>query len=135
MTARETKELLGENYIAVILGNGISAHLSALRLYNRYRVVSVLCGRGEGPLNLLNFVCGFLQLDFRKNSRLSVEKLLDLAEYHSDCATVLFPVSKESELFISENIDALECKYIISTQADGVSHFRRVLNQHSRKGE
>ena len=128
MTAREAKELLGENHIAVILGNGVSEHLLALRLYNRYRVVSILCGRGENLLNLLNFVCGFLQLDLNKSSQLSTEKLLELAEYHNDHAAVLFPVSEKSKRFVSDNIDALECRYIISSRTDAGSYFRRIIN-------
>ena len=104
---------IGEIYTPVILGNGIAAHLYALRLHMEYGVYPVLCGARKGLLDAVNLKCGFLQLSHKVDPRLNVEKLTDLACELDETSLILIPTSKADESFMSENASELSGRYFL----------------------
>ena len=112
MANKRTRSLFHDNIIAIIVGNGISAHVAALRLDTELGISSVLCGKRENLLNTLNFKCGFFQLDFRSNPRLAAEQLIYLTEINEDFTHILIPTSENAARFVSDNSELLESRYI-----------------------
>lgn len=102
-----------ETVVPVILSNSIQAHFRALRWQSRYGIASVLCGQRKNIFDMLSLDSGFLLLDGERG-RLAAEQLIDFAEDWRECILVLIPVTDSDRAFISQNIEVLESRYLIS---------------------
>ena len=118
----EVRELLRQCVVPVILGNGAAAHLLALRLFFKYRVCSLVCGRRRSLPDLLNPVCDFFRLYRQRDGRLAAEQLADLADEYGDCLFVLIPLSGEDQAILRHHGAALESRYL-------VCHPKRLFDQ------
>ena len=74
------KELLRESVLPVILQNGLSAHRLSMRIFRRYKIVSLLCGNRKSLLDTLDLSCGFMRLFRTSDERIAAEQLCDLAD-------------------------------------------------------
>ena len=113
MTKETARELFCEAVAPVILGNGLLAHILALKLNLKYGLSSVLCGRKKNLLDLISLDCGFFSLS-EKDDRLRLEQLSDFSDTWNECILVLIPTTDADRRFIEKNRDALECRYLIS---------------------
>ena len=99
--------------VPVILSNNLSAHSLATRLQSEFGLASVLCGEKRNILDLFATDRSFLRLSF-SDPRLALEQLVDYSEQWHECILVLVPVSDADRVFISQNREALECRFLIS---------------------
>lgn len=111
----DTRELLRQCVVPVILDHGFAAHLLALRLFLKYRVTSLVCGRRKSPMDLLDPVCGFFRLYRQEDGRLAAEQLADLADAYGDCLFVLIPLSGEDRSILRHYGADLESRYLVCT--------------------
>ena len=108
------KELLRESVLPVILQNGLSAHRLSMRIFRRYKIVSLLCGNRKSLLDTLDLSCGFMRLFRTSDERIAAEQLCDLADEYRDCTFVLIPLSKRDRAFTDRYSEQLESRFIIS---------------------
>lgn len=108
----ETKELLRQDVLPVVLGNGIAAHRLSSHLMDRYGVASVLCGVRKNLLDCFDPTSSFLHLSRKGASRLTAEQLIDFAEIHSDCLLLLVPLNDTDRAFVSEQSERLEAHFV-----------------------
>ncbi|MBQ9782931.1 MAG: hypothetical protein IJW44_00235 [Clostridia bacterium] len=109
----EVRELLRQCVVPVILDHGLAAHLLALRLFLKYRITSLVCGRKKSLSDLLNPICGFFRLYRQADGRLAAEQLADLADGYGDCLFVLIPLSEEDRTILRRHGASLESRYLI----------------------
>ena len=112
MTKNMVAEEFSDSVVPVILSNSPRAHLLAAELQRKYRLSSVLCGSRRNILDLLSLDHSYLPLCPCRD-RLALEQLIDFSDKWNECILVLIPVSDADRLFISENRDALESRYLI----------------------
>ena len=114
MSERERKILLGSGVLPLILGgNPLSAFLFSVRLFVKYGLSSVFCGKGSLGVSILNPRCGYLPRTDGANTRLSVERLLDFADGNSELTLIIIPMSGEAKALVSAAKSELESRYIV----------------------
>lgn len=111
----ETKELLRQDILPVMLGNGLSAHRLAARIFARYGVVSVLCGARRGFFDCLDPTSVFLRLSRKDSARLFAERLTDFADAHEELLCLLVPMTADASALVSEQAPLLETRFVCVT--------------------
>lgn len=114
MKRDERSAVLEQSVLPILLGNGLRAHLLALKLYLRYGVPSFVGGRQRTLWDLLNPFCDFYRLFWGENGRLLKEQLLSLAEEYEETLFVLIPTTKEMLDLLQAHTAELESRFILS---------------------
>ena len=113
MTQRQCKELLREEIIPVILGNGTAAHRLALKLQWQYGISSLVCAPRRSAWDLLDPAADFFPL-VESESRLVREQLCDLASRYEGCLLLLIPSREEERTRLGDDLASLEPFYVIT---------------------
>ena len=108
----ETRELLRDDILPVILGNGIDAHRLASRLLARYGVACTLCGERRNLLDWFDLNASFFRISRKRGSRLAAEQLADLAEENRDRFLLLVPMTDADRVLIGEQAELLESRFV-----------------------
>ena len=114
MTDEDVKELMRDEVLPVILGNGIGAHMLSLDLLVKYGISSVLCGEKRNFLNLFDLKCGFLHFINDEDGRLCVEQLTDLFDDADGRIAVLVASDERWRGLMEQNAETLESRYILA---------------------
>lgn len=113
-TPARAKHLLRQSIVPVIAGDGLAAHLLALRLFFQYRIVSFRCGQQKSIWDSMNPTEKFFQIYGTSGSRLAAEQLIDLADAYEDCLFVLIWISEEDRNRLKSHISLLESRFILT---------------------
>lgn len=108
----ETRELLRDDILPVVLGNGFTAHQLSSRLLARYGLSCTLCGARRNLLDFLDMSADFLRLASKSGGRLVAEQLIDFAELHADRFLLLVPASDSARAFLREQAEILEARFV-----------------------
>ena len=109
----ETKALLREGIVPVVLDNHREGHRLAARLYRTFGLPSLVCGARRSFWDLLDPFSAFRPLSLgEKNSRLLSEQLTDLAAEYEDCFLLLIPLHREDRDTIRESGELLESRFV-----------------------
>jgi len=108
----ETKDLLRQGIVPVLLGNHREAHRLSARLYRTYGVPSVLCGERRTLWDLLDPCCSFHALTREGDPRLTAEQLADLAAEYEDCFLVLVPFNDADQALIHGHGELIEPYFV-----------------------
>ncbi len=108
----ETKELLRQGIVPVILGNDRAARRLAARLLRTFGIPSILCGRRRTVWDLLSLTTSFRRLSRDVAPRLIAEQLVDLAADYEDCFMLLIPLREEDRALIQAHGDLLETRFV-----------------------
>lgn len=114
----ETKDLLRQGIVPILLGNHRVAHRLSARLYRTYGIPSVLCGSRRTVWDFLNPASAFRRLSREGASRLVAEQLADLAAEYEDCFLLLIPLCEEDRALIRSHAELLESRFICREPAD-----------------
>ncbi|MBE6596942.1 MAG: hypothetical protein E7641_04645 [Ruminococcaceae bacterium] len=104
---------IAESVIPVILGDGLSQNLLALRIYLRLGIASYLCSEKRSLLTLLNPAAKFYSLVSASEEDIACASLFYLAE-NRDYLPILITSSEESESFVKRHLPDLEPRFIIT---------------------
>ena len=107
----EARELLRDEVLPILLGNGVAAHRFASRLSRRYGVACLLCAEHRNLLDLLDLNTGFYRLS-RQSERLCAEQLSDLSELYSDRLLLLVPMSDAEREWLCRQAELLETRFV-----------------------
>ena len=108
----ETKDLLRQDILPVLLGNGMAAHRLSAQLSARYGVGSLLCGAHRGLLDLMDPTSVFFRLCYKESGRLAAEQLVDFFDAHDDLFCLLVPMTADARAFVSEQSELLETRFV-----------------------
>ncbi len=117
MTRDESRELFRQTVVPVILGNGMRSYALSLRLFLRYGIRSVICGRRRSFADLLDPFSDFLRF-YSRDDRLMLEQLFDLHDGGRELVMPLVPMSEEYGSFVREYSESLESRYILCRGRD-----------------
>ena len=107
------KYLAFEQYLLpILLDNTATAHRISSRIFNRYGIVSFICGKRRFS-DMFDISSQTLKLPDTTEERLIAEELIALSEKYSDMLGVLIPCSEKAEAITTEFSDELEARYII----------------------
>ena len=108
----EARELLREDILPVVLGNGIDAHRLAARLLSRYGVMCMLCGERKNLLDWLDLSTCFLRISYKRDLRLAADQLVDFAEENRERFLLLVPMDSAGHTVIGEQAERLETHFV-----------------------
>lgn len=112
--AERCAQNVSEQYIIPIFcGNTRLAHRLASRLFRRYGIVSLICGRAR-LWDFLDPATRTLRFPEPACDRLRIEELSALADLYADTLPVLIPCDADWERCLSENASLLESRFIFA---------------------
>ena len=114
----ETRDLLRQGIVPVVLGNDWTAHRLSAKLYRTFGIPSILCGEKRTVLDFLDPTCAYRHVSFSSSSRLIAEELMDIASEYEDCFLLLIPSRQIERDFIWEQISLLETGFICRMPED-----------------
>ncbi len=107
MTARAIRETANQSILPVLLGNTGRAHRLSARLFRRFGVVSLICGR-PSLSDLADFTSVTLRMPKTDCERLWIETIVGFAEEYREPLLLLVPCSKEAKSLLSTHASVLE---------------------------
>ena len=113
MTKADIRDTLRHHVRPVLLGNTAEAHRLASRLFRRFGVISLICGKPR-LRDLFDAASQTLRLPQNACERLCVEALLELARANDELILLLIPCSDEAKEITRRNKIALERCYMLS---------------------
>ena len=116
----ESKKMLKDSVIPVILGDNAGAHLLALRIFLSCGVVSYVCSAKRSFLSFIDPFAKHFPLFCESGSTAALESLFYIAS-SPDYLPMLIPCTKEFSALISENSELLESRFIISDRQTALS--------------
>ena len=111
----ETKDLLRQGVVPIILGNDRDAHRLSARLYRTFGIPSILCGTRRTVWDFFDPTSAFRRISPTASSRLVAEELMDLAADCEDCFLLLIPLREPQRALIREQETLLETKFVFRT--------------------
>ena len=108
----ETKDLLRQGIVPIVLGNNWEAHRLSARLYRTFGIPSILCGERRTAWDVFDPTCAFRHLSLSASSRLIAEELMDLAAEYEDCFLLLIPMREEEQSLVREQGSLLETAFV-----------------------
>ena len=121
MKSRKLSQSMGSR-AALILGDGLSSRLLALRLRVRYGVSALVCDQKASALCVLLPLCRFIRLYHENDGGVIVRKLEDIAAYDEERLLFLVSANAEYDQFVASRAEYLEDKFII-TDKKGIVPF------------
>lgn len=109
----ESKKMLKDSVIPVILGDNAGAHLLALKIFLSCGVVSYVCSAKRSALSFIDPFAKHFPLFCESGSAAALESLTYIAS-NPDYLPILIPCTKEFSALVSENSELLESRFIIS---------------------
>ena len=113
----ETRELVRQGIVPVVLGNGRAAHRVSARLYRSFGLPSLVCGARRSLWDLFDPTCAFRALPYGGSDRLIAEELVTLAGEYEDCLLLLIPLTEEHWALIRA-YDSLLGAYFVCRDPD-----------------
>ncbi len=112
-TARDVNETLKDGILPVLLDNTPEAHRLAGRLFRRFGVVSLICGRSR-LRDLFDLSSQTLRLPQTDCDRLRVEELIAFVEKSEGMLPILVPCSDRARDTVTRYAAVLESRFILS---------------------
>ncbi len=112
----DPRNTIAESIIPVLLGDGLSANLLALRIFLRLGIVSYICSEKRSLTTLLNPAARFYSTVSGKDE-IVCASLSYLAE-NKDYLPILLPCSPEAENFTKRHLPFLEARFIVTSKAE-----------------
>lgn len=113
MIERQTREILGESILPVLLDNTAEAHRLSSRIFRRFGIVSLICGKPH-LCDWFDVSSQTLRLPTTACERLRVEELLALGESYDDVLLLLIPCSHTARTTVARYATVLESRFILS---------------------
>ena len=113
MVYYDSKNMLRQTVIPVLLGDCARSHLFALRIYLRCGIVSYICDDRRRAADLINPTTKFFSLGSKKDARVICD-ILDYLASSKDYLPIIIPCNEYYRAFISENREFLEARFILS---------------------
>ncbi len=114
MTERQCKELLREEILPVILGNGRAAHRLCQTIRLHYRLSSLVCGECRTLWDRLDPFAFFYPVIEGSPALLS-EQLQALSHRYEGCLLILIPATEEDARRLAPIGSELESDYILAS--------------------
>ena len=108
----ETKALVRQGIVPIVLGNDRMAHRLSFRLYRTFGLPSILCACRRTVWDVLDPTSAFRRVSGERVSRLMAEQLLDLAAEYEDCLLLLIPTSEEDQRLLEMYGERLEAHFV-----------------------
>ena len=115
----ETRELIRQGIVPVVLGNGRDAHRVSARLYRSFGLPALICDTRRSLWDLLDPTCAFRALPRGGDGRLIAQELVSLAREYEDCLLLLIPLTEEYRALTCAYESLLEA-YFICRDPDGL---------------
>lgn len=106
---------LQEYILPVLCGNTRKAHRLSARIYRRYGIVSLICGKPRFG-DLFDHTSLTLRLPDPAEPQLCAEALLSLTERYGDMLPLLIPCNEDAEQMIARFSSLLEGRFILSDE-------------------
>ena len=111
-----SKYMLKDSVIPMLLGDSFAAQFLALRLYLRCGVVSYICDTKKSLFSLINPAVRYFPLFCSQNCNNALNSL-SYAAANSDYLPILVPCSHLYADFVENNREFLESRFIISDRS------------------
>ena len=111
----ETKDLLRQGIVPIILGNDWAAHRLSARVYRTFGVSSILCGTRRTAWDFFDPTCAYRRISPTASSRLVAEELMDIAAEYEDCFLFLIPLCETEQQLVQEHALLLETAFVFRT--------------------
>ena len=108
----ETKDLLRQGIVPIVLGNNWEAHRLSARRYRTFGIPSILCGARRTAWDVFDPTCAFRRISLAASSRLIAEELMDLAVEYEDCFLLLIPMREAEQSMVREQASLLEAAFV-----------------------
>ncbi|MBQ7384858.1 MAG: hypothetical protein IJV72_08735 [Clostridia bacterium] len=109
----DSKDMLRQTVIPVLLGDCARAHLFSLKIYFRCGIVSYMCDDKRRAADFINPTTKFFPLYSKKDTRVICD-ILDYLASVKDYLPIIIPCNEYYREFVRENREFLESRFILS---------------------
>ena len=108
-----SQNMLKDSIIPVILGDNLSAHLLALKIFFRFGVISYVCDVKRSPLSFIDPCTRHFPLFSKSRGGVVLESLAYLSS-SPDYLLLLVCCDEELDAVIEQNRNYIEARFIIT---------------------
>lgn len=120
MDKSEIRAEARDYFLPFLLGSNSNSRRLARKIYRKYKITCYILDTEKTFFDVASRSRKFVKLTKTKSQSVMLEEILYLAAQCPYTLPILIPCSEEYESLVNENREALEAKFVLSSQSDAL---------------